>query len=217
MISKNPGLPQTCARATRLNLGLLLAGIGLVSSGCVQLPQASNDPTKFYVLSAVASPVAAGEPKPVPAIRLRPIELATYLQSRPMIVRRGENEIEFRDFARWGEPLEQSVARVLREDLLARRAASAVQSGAIRPSDVQDVPFDLNVRVLACEGGADGSVIFEAVWQIVSTAPNGTIMGHGNYRPADLRWTPKSEATLAAALSRAVAGLADEIAAAMPK
>ena len=207
-------------RATRrwAICGVAFSAMGLSLASCsLPLPQASNDPTKFYVLAAPEAPAMPSAPKPVPAVRLRPVELASYLQARPMIVRHGENEIEFRDFARWGEPLEQGIARVLREELLARHAVASVQAGAVRPSDVQDVPFDITVRIVACEGGADGAVLFRAVWQIVSTADKGTVVARGDYRPTDLRWTPKSEATLAAALSRAVSGLAGEIAAAMPK
>jgi uncharacterized protein len=197
--------------------GVLSAVACLFLGGCsLPLPQAQNDPTKFYVLSATTPAVAASGANAVPTVRLRPIELATYLQSRPMIVRRGENEIEFREFARWGEPLEQGIGRVLREELLARHAAAAVQVGAVRPSDVREVSFEISVRVLACEGSADGSVVFHAIWHVVSTS-DGKIVAEGDFRPADLRWTPRHEATLAATLSKAVAGLAGDIAAGMPK
>ena len=49
-----------------------------------------------------------------------------------MIVRRGKNEIEFREFAQWGEPLDLGIGRVLREELVARGAASAVQGAGMR-------------------------------------------------------------------------------------
>jgi uncharacterized protein len=197
--------------------GVLSAVACLGFSGCsLPMPQAQNDPTKFYVLSPTTASGGSSATTAVPAIRLRPIELATYLQSRPMIVRRGENEIEFRDFARWGEPLEQGIGRVLREELLARHAAASVQTGVTRPSDVHEVPFEVSVRVLACEGSADGTVVFHAIWQIVSSA-EAKIVTQGDFRPADLRWTPRHETTLAAALSKAVAGLAADIAAGIPK
>jgi uncharacterized lipoprotein YmbA len=189
----------------------------LASSGCsIGLPQAQNDPTKFYVLSVPVT--AGGDAKPNAAVvRLRPVDLAGYLRVRPLIVRRGENEVEFREFARWGEPLEQGITRVLRESLLATGAASAVDAGGLRPAEAGDVKFEISVRVLACEGVADGSVNFRAVWDIVRTAPDPAPALHGVYHPTALKWTPKNEATLAAALSRAVAGLAEEIAGGLAK
>ena len=150
-----------------LRSGMLSAGVVLwvmAGAGClsVPIPQAEADPSRFYVLNPVTAPLTAGaEATKAPAMTLQPVEVASYLRSRPLIVRRGENEIQFREFARWGEPLELGIARVLREELLARGAASEVRTGVVGKGDVA-----LAVRVLACEGGADGSVFFRAVWEL---------------------------------------------------
>jgi uncharacterized lipoprotein YmbA len=132
-----------------------------------------------------------------------------------MVVRRGGNEIEFREFARWGEPLEAGVGRVIREELLARGAAAAVQlPGGRRESAV--ATFELALRVLAAEGGRDGSVQFLAGWELMAMA-DGTVTARGDFRADGQRWDGKSEAALAARLSEAVAALAGEIAAALAK
>jgi uncharacterized lipoprotein YmbA len=149
-----------------------------------------------------------------PVVHLREIELASYLRTRPIIVRRGENEIEFREFALWGEPLDLGLARVLREELLARGAASDVVTSSIRRTqETEAANRDLFVRVLACEGGAGGSVAFRAVWELKSVGAKAEPVAQGDYRAGDLRWDGKSEASLAAQLSQAVAGLAGSIAA----
>lgn len=195
----------------RREFWILASGLGLLLSGCsLPLPQAQEDPTRFYVLS---SPVAAVPAAPVGALRLRPVELASYLKARPMVVRRGPNELEFRDFARWGEPLEQGVARVLSDELVARGAVSAVRNGGLRTGENGDVRFELTVRVLACEGGADGSVNFHAAWELTKVGDDAPAPVRGEYRATDLKWTPSHNASLAAALSQAVSGLADDIAA----
>jgi len=190
---------------------------GFVSSlaltSCSLMPQAQMDPTRFYVLSP--SSTAAAPVANAPVVHLRPVELASYLRERPLIVRRGDNEIAFREYARWGEPLELGIARVLREELLIRGAAATVSTSGLR-SHIDEKDFVLNVRVLACEGAAHGAVIFRAVWELskgVSKAP----IASGDFRPTDLRWDGKSEASLAAQLSRAVTGLAEEISGAVKK
>lgn len=197
----------------------VLGAVLVAWTGClsVPIPQAEADPARFYVLGPVtpasANPAAAG-----PAVHLQPVEVASYLRARLMIVRRGDNEIQFREFARWGEPLELGVARVLREELLARGAAGHVQTGGLRAPN-EDFGYTVAVRVLACEGGADGSVLFRAAWEVapVTAAAGGTpgAAKRGEYRPANLRWDARTEASLAAQLSTAVAGLAGEIAAAL--
>ena len=193
---------------------LFAAGVGLLmSAGCQILPEAQSDPTRFYVLSSAAGGVASTTGAPV--VQLRPVEVADYLRARTIVVRRGGNEIEFREFARWGEPLEAGIARVLREELLARGAA-----GAVLPSSARREPtkanFDLSVRVLAAEGGANGAVEFRAGWELRASEA-GTIAARGDFRAAGVRWDGKNEAALAAGLSQAVGALAAEIAAALPK
>jgi len=177
----------------------VLAVVTLPFAGCSILPEPRPDPTRFFVLPAE---VAATAPV-VTAVTLRPIEVAGYLRNRPMVVRRGASEIEFREHARWGEPLEQGVARVLSAGLRAR-GMNVVPAGAAAPV--------LAVRVLACEGAADGTVIFRATWELTG----GTAPSVGDFSASGLRWDVKSEASLASQLGAAVLALADEIAATAP-
>ncbi len=205
------------ARAGLLTCFLPAALALLLTAGCSLVPEAKPDPTRFYVLS---TPTGAGAPAAAgaPVVHLKSVELADYLRARPLIVRRGNNEIEFREFARWGEPLELGIGRVLREELLARGAASTVlATGMRREAGVAD--FQLTIRVLACEGAATGAVEFRAVWEITPGAGNadGKPVARGDFRAAELRWDGKSGASLAAQLSQAVGGLAAEIAGGLKK
>ncbi len=127
----------------RLNFSLcLLSSISglLTLSGCNILPEAQADPTRFFVLSTPAV-APLGSPAKGPTVHLRPVELASYIKAKPIIVRRGDNEIEFREYARWGEPLELGIGRVLREELLARGAARAVLISGLRAFNV-DYDYD---------------------------------------------------------------------------
>ena len=206
-------------RARLTTLSAVMAGLGLlVSGGClsVPIPQAEADPARFYVLNTTSAPAVGGNGEAAvkaPVMQLQPVDVASYLKSRPMIVRRGENEIQFREFARWGEPLELGIARVLREELLARGAASEVRTSGAGAGQA------LSVRVLACEGGADGSVYFRAVWELTKAGADtkGEALGRGDFRAQNLRWDGKSEASVARQLSAAVGALAAEITAAARK
>ena len=198
------------ARALGFALGALV-----LFGGCNLLPEAQTDPTRFYVLSTTAV-AAVGTPGKGPAVHLRPVELASYIKAKPLIVRRGDNEVEFREFARWGEPLELGIGRVLREELLARGAAGAVQASGVRALAV-DYDYELSVRVLACEGTAGGGVLFHAVWELTTSGATPRVVAHGDFHPEDLKWDGKSEASLAAQLSKAVGGLSEEIAASLAK
>lgn len=180
---------------------LALAAVPLALAGCTLLPEPRPDPTRFYVLAADASAAAVPRGSPV---QLRAVEVAGYLRNRPMVVRRGESEIEFREHARWAEPLEQGVARVLSSGLRAR-GVNVSPAGAVAPV--------LAVRVLACEGSSDGAVIFRAAWELTG----GASPAAGEFVASGLRWDVKSEGSLAAQLGAAVLSLAEEVAAAAPR
>lgn len=198
--------------ARLFSLGLIAAsGLALgLATGCNVLPEAKPDPTRFYVLKASRPPAAAVENSGAVALRLRPIELADYLRTRALIVRRDDNELDFRDYARWSEALGPAIARVVREEMRARGVA--VSAGGLKSGGAPtESGFELRIRVLACEGAADGGVRFHAAWELV--AIGGVAARRGDYRPTTLRWDAQNEATLVAALSEAVAGLAGEIAA----
>jgi uncharacterized lipoprotein YmbA len=200
----------------KMGAGLLALSAVLMFSGCSFLPQAQVDPTRFFVLSAMTEAAAPAPAGKAPVVHLRPVELASYIKAKPIIVRRGDNEIEFREFARWGEPLELGIGRVLREDLMARGAAGAVLAAGLRAVEV-DYDYALVVRVLACEGGTNGAVHFRAVWELTTSGMTPKVVARGEVQPADLRWDGKSESALAAQLSRAVAVLAEDVAAGLAR
>lgn len=208
------GASRTRRASVALVLGLTVAAL----AGCNLLPAPQSDPTRFYVLSttpARTAPAGGPEGKGL-TIHLRPIELASYIKAKPIIVRHGDNEVEFRDYARWGEPLERGIGRVLREELVARGAASAVLLSGLRVFNVT-YDYELTVRVLACEGQSDGTVIFRAAWELSTTGASPRIAARGEFQPADLKWGGKSESSLVSGLSAAVAGLAGDIAAGLSK
>ncbi len=175
-----------------------LLAVAAAGAGCSLLPAPKPDPTRFFLLAA--EPGAAGPARGV--VALRPVELAAYLRQPALVVRRGGHEVTFREAARWGEPLEQGVARALGENLR-RLGLAPVNRGAEADAAV------LTVRVLAAEGTAAGAVEFRATWELTR---RGAPPVGGEFRAPGLTWDGRDEAGLAAGLSAAVAGLAAEIA-----
>lgn len=210
-------LPKTISSKVRLHRIALIGGgllLAMGASGCSTFSP-KDDPTRFFVLSA---PTTTRTPAPAeaPSLVVRPVELANYLRGRPLIVRRDDNELEFRDFARWGETLEQGVARVIREELVARGAAGTVAIPGTRIAN-RKIDYELTVRVLACEGRSDGTVNFRALWEIAPFANRTRVLARGDFQAPELKWDTGSENALVAQISQAVAGLAGEVAAALAK
>jgi uncharacterized lipoprotein YmbA len=182
----------------RLFLLASLLVVAAAGAGCSLLPAPKPDPTRFFVLAS-----EPGEGAPARGVvALRPVELAAYLRQPALVVRRGGHEVTFREAARWGEPLEQGIARVLGENLRRLGLAPANRGGEAEAAV-------LIVRVLAAEGTAAGGVEFRASWELTR---RGAPSVGGEFRAAGLAWDGRDEAGLAGSLSAAVAALAAEIA-----
>ena len=201
----------------------LCAALGLsVLAGC-NLPTAQPDPTRFYLLSAAgtapaATPAEAGDR--AATLGLCRIELPAYLRSPAVVLRPGGTEVVRVREARWAESLEQGIARLLRETLLAQ---PGVRSVVAYPAP-QAVPpqYEIAVRVLACEGVAGSAgrrARFAAAWEIrVPAAGAGAApVAAGTFEHAAAEWAEGDYAALTAKLGEAVAALGGELAAALPK
>ncbi|HTH46869.1 MAG TPA: PqiC family protein [Candidatus Limnocylindria bacterium] len=186
-------------------------------SGCGALrPQ--EDPTRFYILTATATPIAprpAGEGEPGRLqVLLKPIELPRYLQSRSMVVRTGTNEVRFAEFERWAEPLDLAIGRVLKENL---GHAPNVAGVAVNARGDSTPDCEVVVRILACEGvrmaSGGGSVRFEATWEVRHLGADPAPAKRGEFKAEAMAWDGLDYGQLAGRLSEAVAAAANAIAA----
>ncbi len=188
-----------------LTLGLFLAGCG----GIIPPPQA--DPTRYFVLTGPSpGPAATGGQL---RVGLRTVELAAYLKSPDMIVRQGTNELMLQDYARWGEPLEAGIGRLLRDGL---RTADRVGRVYPQPFPLEaERDCDVAVTVLRCEGSTDRTARFAATIEI-TRASDGRLLARRTYVAPDARWDGRNFDQLAGLLSADVEGLGREIVAALP-
>lgn len=207
---------------------LLAAGLGLGLAGCNFFPKPSPDPTRHYVLTGPkAAEVNVGVKQGTLKVGLRSIQVAPYLDAKSMIVRRGDNEIDYRDFARWAEPLATGINRML----VARLHASD-RVGRVFP---QPFPFDverdldISINVLRCEGRVlpDGSAYasFMCAIEIIrvgdrpgaATGTGGQVLLREIFEAEQTPWRDGDYAALAAALSQHISKLADTLVGHLPE
>ncbi len=187
---------------------------------------ASSPPSHFYSLTAVApggseqasAASSQGDASSAPAlpsiplVRVAAVHIPSSLD-REEIVRRGSgNELEINGLDRWGAPLDEMVQRVLTEDLLERLPAGAV----VLPSGPAPARTDrIVVDILQFQSDADGAVVFEGSWSLLEPKSS---------TPALIRNVLYSETASptrygdqAAAMSRMLGRLADEIVMSLPR
>jgi uncharacterized lipoprotein YmbA len=162
-------------------------------SGC-----ARSAPSRFYLLEPVAEPAAAA---PAGTCGLRVDPLPDYL-CRPMLATRlGPNEVNYLEYHRWAEHLDEALPTILAEDLARVLGQPKVW---LYPWDTASRPERIiQVRIVRLDADLDSRVTLRAVtgekevWQqhvITVQAPSDD--------PADL----------VAAQSQALAELASRIA-----
>ena len=200
------------SRAWRTGGGLLTVALMTAWSAC-SLPQAQPDLTRFFLLNEVThkGDVAevVGEP---PRIVLRTVIVPEYLRGRIMQVRIGDNELRFIDQARWAEPLEAGLTRVLREDLAQRPARVRVVA---RGGDEHD--FDVAVNLRRCEGVMPAGVArLAARIEIFSTGMDPKLVAQEDFSFDVPGWDGSDYGQLARKLSEAADAMAERFVTLLP-
>ena len=196
---------------------LLAAGLCLLSACTIPLPSAQPDATRYYLLSAAPGQPAADAGPTLKrwVVGVRAVAIAPYLETKSFAVRSQANEVIFLDSTRWGEPLDQGIARVLAENLQSLKNVMRVSTQPFRADEQRD--FEVLLRVTACEGATNGEVRFSAGWRILAPTAGAGTVAEGNYTASGLRWDGHDYGQLAAKLSEAVGALSRDVAAALPK
>jgi uncharacterized lipoprotein YmbA len=198
---------------------LALIGLAGALAACNVIQPAQDDPTRYFVLSD--SPARQAQPPAAAAgvrIGLKAIRLESYLHRREMVVRTGDNEVQFRDYRRWAEPLDAAVARVLRTGFLASPDVAQVYTEPFPPDQERD--FDVSVEVRKCEGSmtASGRYVasLSAAFEISTAGANSRVVARGTFAAPDAAWDGRDFDRLASLLTADVAALGKQILADLP-
>jgi uncharacterized lipoprotein YmbA len=186
-------------------------------SGCFTLAR-PTPPLEEYVLGGSPKPgVASPAREPGGAtIGLRRLDLAPYLATPAIVVRRGSRIITS-EFRRWGE---EPSAGIMRAVVASLGAAPRILSVDVAPWPVQaqhDYLIQLHVSRLegvAAEDSTDkeGEVRVMATWEIVRPR-DGALVARGETDRREKNWKVGDYRGLVSRLEHGLSGLADDLAA----
>lgn len=170
---------------------------------------ATSTPARYYTLDA-SVPSGGGEPAGSPAVTLvvGPVDLPAYVDRPQLAVRIADGQLEFRDFDRWAEPLEDGFKRVLVRNLATLMPESRVVQHPFPRTGKSD--YRLGVRISRFEAGQGGDASLEAQWTI--TDRQGTVVVPPRRDEFTRQAAAPNTAALVAAQSATVADLAATIA-----
>lgn len=202
---------------------LRLFGIGalITVAGCFRLGR-PTPPLEEYVLSGGARAEAAARASDAGGVTvgLRRLDLAPYLATTAIVVRRG-SRIYTSGFRRWGEEPSAGIMRAVAGSL---RAAPAILAVDIAPWQVR-APHDylVQLHVTHLEGVAaddpattEGEVHVKASWEILR-AEDGTLMARGETDRREAGWTVGDYLGLVQRIDNGLTGLASDVAACLTR
>ena len=148
-------------------------------------------------------------------IGVRRLQIAPYLESPFILVRRGPNQIGFSEFHRWGETLSAGINRAVAGYLSA--------GGSFRAVDVTPWPagerydYVVQLHVQRFEGvsqgeppAADGEVVMLATWEIIRQL-DGAVLKRGATDHREGGWTVGDYAGLVSLLDAGLHVLTDQL------
>jgi len=172
---------------------------------------ASSAPSRFYVLSPLASSKAESQvlkDEGCIVLGVGPVELPAYLDRPQIVTRVSENELNLAEFDKWAEPLKDNFSRVLVENLSTLLCADAISifpwKGPI-PSD-----YRVEVTVIRMDGNVGGNASLVARWAIFRENDRKMLLTRQSSFSEPL--SSQGYKALVSAQSRAIADLSREIA-----
>ena len=208
-------VPNTRRMASTLRLFCICAL--LTEAGCFSLAR-PTPPLEEYVLGAGPRPAAVAPARDAGGVTigLRRLDLAPYLSTTAIVVRRG-SRIVTSGFRRWGE---EPSAGIMRAVAVSLGAAPTILAVDVAPWPVQ-APHDylVQLHVSHLEGVAaedstatEGEVHVMASWEIIRSQ-DGTLVARGETDRRETGWRLGDYRGLVTRIDKGLTGLAGDLAA----
>jgi uncharacterized lipoprotein YmbA len=170
----------------------------MLGAGC------ASPASRFYTLSAGAAPAAT--PSNLSVV-VGPVSVPAVVDRPQIVVTTGPNQVKVEEFNRWAAPLQNGIARVVAENLVAELGTPRV---TLSPQTLSaDADYRAAIEVQSFESAPGEAAILDAVWTVRRAKDGKAQTGRTTVRESAQE---KSYDALAAAHSRALARLSRDIA-----
>jgi uncharacterized lipoprotein YmbA len=176
-----------------------IALLAAAAAGC------ASAPSRFYTLASTARTDDA--PAAPYAVIVGPVTVPSSVDRPEFVVQVAPNQVQIDEFNRWASPLNDSIARAVAGDLA---VLLGTQDVAAAPLANFNPAYRVTINVQRFESVPGESVLVDAVWAVRPTAKGTTRSGR---TVASEAVQGKSYDALAAAHSRALATVSQDIAA----
>ena len=184
-----------------LTLHIVFALLSFCPVGC----GLSGPPPAEYVIGTVPTPARVTIPLTGrPIIEVKPVQLPDYLDTRELLVRRG-NQVVASKSGRWGERLSVGITRALAASLAARLRGLTVTT----TPPVEQAARQVLVDVTSFEARDNQEVVLVARWSVIDGPGRFTLISEQTALTEPITSTDDSAVVIA--MSRALEDLASAI------
>ena len=181
-----------------------LAKLAIVGTLAALAAACTSAPSRFYTLSATATPSAASSSL---SIAVGPVSVPAAVDRPQIVINTSANQVTVDDFNRWAAPLQDNLARVVAENLVALLGAPRV---TLFPQTLSaDVDYRVQIEIRNFESAPGKSASLDAVWSVRRSKDGKTETGRTSARE---KVDGNDYEALAAAHSRGVARLSQDVA-----
>jgi len=186
--------------------------MGLVALLAALLGACASDApaTRSLLLQAQAMQPMPGLPNITASVVVDRVILPDYVKRNPLLERIAPGELNYRDSARWAEPLGEALPRVLADDLSALLGRSVTLTKLRPQANAADPAWLLWLDVRRLEADAQGQVLLEAHWSWLREGQGEKPWQHGVFRAQassrDPERVAQAHSQVLADLATAVAG-----------
>jgi uncharacterized protein len=183
------------------------AAIAIPCAFLIHVAGCASPASRFYTLSAASTPATTSSDL---SVTLGPVSVPAAVDRPQIVVRTGPNQVRMDEFNRWAAPLQNGIARVVAENLVAILGTPSVTVSPLTLSEGADYRVALEVQRF--ESAPGDAATLDAVWAVSRTKDGKAQTGRTTVREPS---PDKCFDALAAAHSRAIARLSQDIAAAV--
>ncbi len=176
--------------------------LAAIPAGC------ASPPSHFYTLNPIVSPVAATDASASGLIVIvGPVSVPAAVDMPQIVVRTGANQISVDEFNRWASPLQSNILHVVADNLVAMLGTPRVM--LYQQAQNTEGDYRVSIDVQTFESAPGDAATLSALWVVRGVKDGKTRIGRTAVRETALG---KSYQALAAAHSRALGRLSEDIA-----
>jgi uncharacterized lipoprotein YmbA len=133
-----------------------------------------------------------------PSVYVQRVQVPGYLAKNSLVMLRAGNQVDYAQSAKWAEPLDQGVARMVAEGL---NRAARVRATAFTPAGPPGASaYSVEIRLQRFEGTDAGEVVLAAHYDVFSASGTEPIASRG-FETRRTGWQPRDYPSLARLLS----------------